>query len=82
MGYIKTTRQGNSHAYRTGSLQLTAESFANRVQNYEAAITENRNGNDPAHKHQSQLGMFFAYATDNYICKTYGCPCTFQNQTN
>ena len=53
MGYIKTTRQGNSHAYRTGSLQLTAESFANRVQNYEAAITENRNGNDPAHKHQS-----------------------------
>lgn len=82
MGGVETARKGDCHADRADSLDLPADCPAYRVQDDKAAVTENRDGDDPAHEHHGQLWMAFTYAVNDDVGQPDGGAGAFQDEPN
>ena len=82
MGGVETARKGDCHADRADSLDLPADCPAYRVQDDKAAVTENRDGDDPAHEHHGQLWMALTYAVNDDVGQPDGGAGAFQDEPN
>ena len=82
MSRIQTCGKRYGHARRACALELAAQRLTDRIQNDKATVAEDRNGNDPAHQHQSQLRMLLSDETDHHIRKADGSPRLLQNESD
>ena len=74
-----------AQTYRHGDRGLTGtadQSFTDRVEDNETGVTENRNGNDPAHQLQCQDRMVFSNQIDDHVSQLQGSARHFQNGTD
>ena len=78
---VQTCAQTYGHGDR--GLSGTADQcLTDRVQDNEAGVTENRNGNDPAHQLQCQDRMVFSNQVDDHVSQLQGSTRHFQDRAD
>ena len=78
MGDIQAGGQRNGHSH-TGGAGAANHCPADGIQDYEAAIAEHRDGNDPAHQLDGQLRVLLAHQLDDHVSQLQGGAGLLQN---
>ena len=79
---VEAAREGNGHADGADALDFLADGLADRVQNDEAAVAEDRNRDDPAHEHHRELRVLLTDAADDDIGQPDGGARALKDQAN
>ena len=81
MGDIQTAGEADRHRHG-GDAGTLDQGLADRVQDDEAAVAEDGDGNHPAHEFNGQLGILFTHQSDHHVSQLQGSAGLFQHGTD
>ena len=81
MGNVKAAGEADGHR-DAGDVGTLDQGFADRVQDDETAVTEDRDGNDPAHEFDREAGVLFTDQFDDHIGQLQRRAGLFQHGTD